>query len=215
MPANLPDIQGNIRTEDETIFRTEVENGISKVPDSFKNKEHLNTPEKIEKEIKLKLQEKFSEIKAANIVVYDVELLININGFGWEKATKDNFPAQGLLITLPYPSGTGKDTHNFAVTHMFTEDMNGCRAGEVEHPAVTKTDDGIRFKVYGLSPIAVGWQEVKSGSSQGGGSSSSANTVKSPRTGDISPVMLYVLLLTAASGTLIALSFKTKKNRQN
>lgn len=215
MPANLPDIQGNIRTEDETIFRTEVENGISKVPDSFKNKEHLNTPEKIEKEIKLKLQGKFSEIKAANIAVYDVELLININGFGWEKATKDNFPAQGLLITLPYPSGTGKNTHNFAVTHMFTEDMNGYRAGEVEHPAVTKTDDGIRFKVYGLSPIAVGWQEVKSGSSQGGGSSSSANTVKSPRTGDISPVMLYVLLLTAASGTLIALSFKTKKNRQS
>lgn len=215
MPANLPDIQGNIRTEDETIFRTEVENGISKVPDSFKDKEHLNTPEKIEKEIKLKLQGKFSEIKAANIAVYDVELLININGFGWEKATKDNFPAQGLLITLPYPSGTGKDTHNFAVTHMFTEDMNGYRAGEVEYPAVTKTDDGIRFKVYGLSPIAVGWQEVKSGSSQGGGSSSSANTVKSPRTGDISPVMLYVLLLTAASGTLIALSFKTKKNRQS
>ncbi len=31
---------------DETEFKTEIQNGISEVPDSFKDKEHLNTPDK-------------------------------------------------------------------------------------------------------------------------------------------------------------------------
>lgn len=214
IPANLPEIQGNIRLEDGTAYKTEVENGISKVPETFKNKEHLNTPSKIIKEIKQKLQEKFKEIPAANIAVYDVELLVNVNGFGWEKATKENFPSQGLTITLPYPSGTGKNSHNFAVTHMFTEDMNGFCAGDVEHPAVTKTDNGLTFTVHGLSPIAIGWEEAGSGSSGGTNSSkseSSAVKVKSPRTGNTSPILLYLLLTLASTTTAAWLYYKTKK----
>lgn len=101
-----------------------------------------------------------------------MELLVNINGAGWEKVTKDNFPSEGLTITLPYPSGTGRNTHDFKVTHMFTEDMNGFLAGDVEYPDADKTEKGISFKVKGLSPIAVGWKEADSGSSGGNGDGS-------------------------------------------
>ena len=52
---------------------------------------------------------------------------------------------------------------------MFTEDMNGFQAGEVEYPAVTKAEDSITFKVYGLSPIAIGWKEAGNDSTGDGG----------------------------------------------
>ena len=222
MPAALPEIRGTIRVTDDTAFKTDVKTGISVVPDSFKDKEHLNTPAKIEKAMKVKLQEKASGIAETNMVVYDVELLINVNGSGWQKATKDNFPSEGLTITLPYPSGTGKNTHDFVVAHMFTEDMNGFSAGDVEYPAVTKTDTGITFKVYGLSPIAVGWKTVSSGSTGGGNNNApatpaapadSANQTNTPHTGDTTPVMPYVLLASAASCVIIGLCFKRKRSR--
>ena len=117
--AALPEIVGQIsvvesslpllpESTDDTSYRLQVEYGISEVPDSFKDKEHLNTPGRIEKEMKLKIQERSSKVAETDIVTYDVDLLINVNGTGWKKATKDNFPSGGLTITLPYPSGTGE-----------------------------------------------------------------------------------------------------------
>lgn len=180
MPAALPEITGRISAAEEfplepadgNEFKIEVESGISKVPDSFQSKEHLNTPGKIEREMKLKIREKDNGITEADMVVYDVELLANINGAGWEKVTKDDFPSEGLTVTLPYPTGTGRDTNDFIVTHMFTEDMNGFLAGDVEYPEADKTEEGITFTVNGLSPIAVGWKEADSSSSDGSGDGS-------------------------------------------
>lgn len=228
MPAALPEIVGRISTvtdsiqesPDGTVFKVQIENGISKVPDSFKDKEHLNTPGKIEKEMRLKIQERSGKIAEANIVVYDVELLINVDGLGWQKATKEDFPSDGLTLTLSYPSGTGKDTHDFTVAHMFTTDMNGFQAGDVEYPAVTKSENGITFKVYGLSPISIGWEEINgssgssgtAGSGTAGTGTSAGNKTKAPLTGDSAPMMLY-LLLAAASLTVIARLISTKKVR--
>lgn len=160
---------------DETEFKTEIENGVSEIPDSFKDKEHLNTPDKIESEMKKAIQEKTSGITENNMAVYDAELLVNVNGTGWQKVNKDNFPKDGLSITLPYPANTGKATHDFTAAHMFTEDMNGFQAGEVEYPAVTKTEDSITFKVYGLSPIAIGWKEAGNDSTGDGGDDDNNN----------------------------------------
>lgn len=165
--------EGPEEPEDENIFKTEVENGISKIPDSFKDKENLNTPEKIEQEMKLKLRDKVSGIEETNVAVYDVKLMVNVNGTGWQEVTKDDFPSDGLTVTLPYPAGTGKDTHDFAAAHMFTADMNGFQAGDIEYPDVAKTEKGIEFKVKGLSPIAIGWKEVKDDSN--GGSDNNGN----------------------------------------
>ncbi|NBI61040.1 hypothetical protein D3Z53_24260 [Lachnospiraceae bacterium] len=183
MPRALPEIMGRISAVqdipqepvDGNEFKIEVESGISKVPDAFLNQEHLNTPGKIETEMKLKIREKDSSIAESDLVIYDVELLANINGAGWEKVTKDNFPADGLSVTLPYPSGTGRETHHFTAAHMFTEDMNGYKAGDVEYPEVANTNSGITFKVNGLSPIAVGWKDVKDDSAGDGGNGGGSN----------------------------------------
>ncbi len=228
LPAALPEIMGEItevndsiqESEDGTSFKLQVESGISKVPDAFKDKEHLNTPGKIEKEMCLKIQEKYSGITDTNMVVYDVELLVNINGMGWQVMTKENFPSDGLTITLPYPSGTGRYTHDFVAAHMFTADMNGHYVGDVEYPEVTKTEKGITFKVYGLSPIAIGWKGVNSssfGDGENGNVSStptfSVNKMKAPPTGDTSSIMLYVLLAAAALSVISGLYIRTKKIR--
>lgn len=228
IPSALPEISGKISVVNDSIldstdgtqFKLQVESGISKVPDALKNMEHLNTPGKIEKVMKLKLQEKYSGIADANMVIYDVELLVNIDGKGWEKVTKDNFPKDGLTITLPYPSGTGRNTHDFVVSHMFTADMNGYRAGDVEYPAVTKTEKGITFKVHGLSPITIGWKGVNSGSfgdGENGNVSSkptfTGNKTDAPPTGDNAPIMLYVLLAAAAFSVISGLYIRTKKSR--
>jgi uncharacterized surface anchored protein len=45
---------------------------------------------------------------------------------------------------------------------MFTTDVFGKTPGDVETPEVTNTDEGIRFTVTGLSPIAVGWTRIAS-----------------------------------------------------
>lgn len=184
MPSALPEITGRISVVREeavegTDYKLQIESGISKVPNSFAALEELNTPGKMEKQMKLKIQQKFGGIAEADMAVYDVELLINIAGTGWIPVTKDNFPSDGLTITLPYPSGTGKDTHDFVVSHMFTAQMNGFYVGDVEYPAVTKTEKGITFKVHGLSPVAVGWtraQDNSAGNDNSSGSNNNNNT---------------------------------------
>lgn len=171
LPQALPELKGRINavsadlptppeSSEAVQFRLEMESGISSVPEALKAMEHLNTPAKIEAEMRLNIQKASGYILEEHTAVYDVVLLVNLDGSGWQKALKENFPADGLTITLPYPEGTGQKTHDFAVSHLFTEDMNGHHAGEVEYPAVEKTDQGIRFKVYGLSPIAIGWTEA-------------------------------------------------------
>lgn len=200
LPAALPQLTGTIHAEPAVLpvppestdggqYRLEAETGISEVPETLKSIEKLNTPGKIETEMKLAVRRKTSGILPENVVVYDVQLLINVNGTGWVPATEENFPAGGITVTLPYPSGTGKDTHDFTVAHMLTRDMNGMKAGDVEYPSVTKTDGGVQFRVYSLSPISIGWKTVKAsapdtdtghkdnGNGSGGGSHSSGSPV--------------------------------------
>ena len=240
LPVSLPQITGTIRevmdnvpmppeSTDEKQYKLSVEIGVSNVPDALKHQEKWNTPEKITTEMKLSIQKRTSDIPATNVEVYDVELLININGTGWVKATKDNFPVDGLTVTLPYPNGTGKDTHDFTVAHLFIQDVNGRKAGDLEYPAVTKTDEGIQFKVYGLSPISIGWKAVtlteggasdpqpeddqapKTDDSTDSGAPAPSQTSEqtpsqtvSPATGDIAPIMLYILLFGAACISMVA-----------
>ena len=242
MPTALPEITGTINpvtalptppeSTDSRQYRLEAESGISEVPEALKNIESLNTPAKIEAEMKLAIQRRTSDIPQASTAVYDVTLMININGTGWVPATEENFPAGGITVTLPYPSGTGRNTHDFTVAHMFTADANGMKAGDIEYPAVTKTDAGIRFKVSSLSPISVGWKAVtqtsgestdaestqETGGNGGGsqsGSSSPARTSSAP-TGDSSPIALYLILLAAAVAGIgaVVVTAKRKRNKE-
>ena len=112
-------------------------------------------------------------------VSYDVKLQIsNDGGKTWIDATPANFPSGGLTVTLPYPSGTGRNTHTFKVAHMFTVAMNGHAPGEVETPPVTNGPNGIQVTLHGLSPVVITWEE-KTGdnpSNPGGGGSSGGSS---------------------------------------
>lgn len=163
----------NLETPPESTqdkqFKLEMETGISTVPAGLKDMDNLNTPAKLEIAMKLEVTKANSAVVEENTVVYDVSLLVSTDGgTNWTTATADNFPANGLTVTLPYPDGTGQNTHDLVVTHMFTTRDFGKTPGETEKPVVTKTAKGIQFKVTGLSPIAVGWVKKNSGSGGGG-----------------------------------------------
>ena len=105
-------------------------------------------------------REESLSVYSGNVMVYDVKLLVNINGT-WEDANPTNFPDGGITVTLPYPTVESKKAEYFTAAHMFASDEFGKKAGEVEYPAVTKSDDGITFKLTGLSPVAIGWTDKK------------------------------------------------------
>ena len=105
---------------------------------------------------------------ASNTAFYDVKLQYSLDdGATWIEATEATFPIEGITVTLPYPSGTGKDTHNFRVVHMFTVTSTrlGTTAGNTEAPAVTKTDGGLQVTLKGLSPVVIGWDKIETPSS--------------------------------------------------
>ena len=134
-----------------------VKNGLTEVPAGLANT-GFNTVEKIKAEQQRVLGLLLGQDPQGNIAHYDVKLQFSPDdGKTWVDATEENFPAGGLTVTLPYPSGTGKDSHKFVVSHMFT---TGNKAGTTETPAVTKTAEGIQFTVTGLSPVSVAWSAI-------------------------------------------------------
>lgn len=193
--SNNSSASGNTDGTDKVEYSLSVETGISKVPAALGNMEDLNTAAKIETRMKQELQKRAAGVASDKIAVYDAALMVNVNGTGWKAATKENFPQGGLTVVIPYPDGTDRNKHDFIVSHMFTEDMNGHKAGEIEYPSVTKTADGIEFKVNGLSPIAVGWSEA-------GKLNDASAAVASPKTGDLSPVEWYLGLAALAAGMM-------------
>ena len=186
---------GTVQTEapEGQLYRLQVTQGLSLVPQALAADPALNTPQKLEELLRARLTEKGAA--GENIALYEVELLVSGDGGkSWQKATADNFPAGGLTLTLPYPTGTGKATHDFTVAHLFTTADFGKTPGQLEYPAVTKTDEGIRFTVTGLSPIGVSWQEVPaSGGESGGGSSGGSSGSSSAETPAPAPVSVAAI----------------------
>ena len=85
------------------------------------------------------------------------------NGYTWGYVSAANFPESGeARVTLPYPQGAPKDTpkENYRVYHMFTEDINGHKAGEIEECPVEKINEGLVVTLHGLSPVMIAWTPV-------------------------------------------------------
>lgn len=101
-----------------------------------------------------------------NIAYYDISIQMSVDGKKWKKATAENFPAEGLTITMSYPQGTAMDTHDFVAAHMYgeTSERLGIKAGEIEEPIVTKTQEGLEFTVTGTSPVGIAWKAAAAGS---------------------------------------------------
>ena len=169
-----------------TKFQLVMETGISQVPAGLQSIETLNTPEKLETAMRTEITQATPGIPQANTVVYNVALLVSIDGGAtWTQATKDNFPAGGLTVTLPYPSGTNS-SYRFTVAHMFTTTDFGKTPGDTEvftPDNVQNTAQGLQVVVTGLSPISVGWTapattpDTPSGGNHGGGGGGGGGSV--------------------------------------
>lgn len=188
---------------DQNNYRLEVRSAIE-VPAELAGNDTLNTPQKIESQIRSSLTAK--GISNDNIRVYNVALQVYTNGT-WQDVSAENFPAEGVTVTVPYPSGTDS-TYNFVASHLFTKSMNGFPAGHIEtfpeSGVITKSSAGISFTVHGLSPISVGWSKAAAGTS----------TNVSPKTGDQSTILLYMVLMILAAavmGTVYVKQIRVRK----
>lgn len=173
------------------VLRLEIETGLSAVPEALKENAELNTPRKLETAMRAEITQAAPGIPQASTAVYDVTLTVSADGGAtWTLATKDNFPAAGLTITLPYPAGTNSG-YRFTVVHMFTTSDFGKRPGTTEVFTPNQTTNlptGIQVTVTGLSPISIGWTAPSTipdapssgGQSGGGGGSGSRPANKQP-----------------------------------
>lgn len=139
--------------------KVNIKEGLSEVTGDLGNTEY-NTVEKIENKLTETIVSNEGYI-ADNTALYDIELVTSEDGGQtWVPVTAENFPAEGIVVTLPYPEGTNAADYDFTVAHMFDEDVNGHKAGEVETPEVTEGENGISFRLTGTSPVMVGYKKV-------------------------------------------------------
>lgn len=148
---------------DEITFsvrqKVNIAEGLDKVTGDLGNTEY-NTVEKIENKLTETIVSNEGYI-ADNTALYDIELVTSEDGGqNWVPVTAENFPAEGIVVTLPYLEGTNAADYDFTVVHMFDEDVNGHKAGEVETPEVTEGENGISFRLTGTSPVMVGYKKV-------------------------------------------------------
>lgn len=197
--------------EAEYDYHSKLEIGEVIVSEGLKDKGY-ETPEEIEEELTRTLVNNNNGHTRENTQVHEVTLMVSLDGGKtWQKATAENFPEEGLEVLLPYPEGVDPDKHDFVVAHMFASDMNGHKAGDIEYPQVEKTEDGIRFTVNGLSPIAVSWKEdveVTPAPTEPNETPKSS----APKTGDNNPVILFAgMLIVCAVGAAVVIRKGKKK----
>lgn len=197
--------------EAEFDYHSKLEIGEVIVSEGLKDKGY-ETPEEIKEELTRTLVNNNNGHTRENTQVHEVTLMVSLDsGKTWQKATAENFPEEGLEVLLPYPEGVDPDKHDFVVAHMFASDMNGHKAGDIEYPQVEKTEDGIRFTVNGLSPIAVSWKEDVEVTPA---PTEPIETPKSsaPKTGDNNPVILFAgMLIVCAVGAAVVIRKGKKK----
>lgn len=182
------------RTQKKTL--TEVPPGLQGTP--------FDTVDKIVEEMTRTLIGQAQGYTAANMEHYDVKLQFSVDGGKtWIDATEANFPSRGIRIHLDYPKGTGRYSHDFVVSHMFTvtSDRLNTTAGDTEQPTVTKLDDGIEVTLRGLSPVSIAWK-----------ASAKQSAIDSlPQTGDNSRLTLWIILCVVALFGAVCLKRMSKK----
>jgi len=147
-------------TEVETKVETAA---LTEVPDGLKNTK-FNTVEAIKQELTSRIVATFTGFVKENMAHYDVTLQFSLDGGeNWIIATEENFPTEGITVTLPYPNGTNAAGYDFVVSHMFTVTSRrlGTTAGDVELPSVTEAASGIRVTLKGLSPVTLAWRATE------------------------------------------------------
>lgn len=198
-------------------FKYDIKDGTLTVPETLAENESLNTPEKMEAKLKLSIE---SLLDGATTKIYDVKLMTSLDGgITWVEVTKENFPKDGVTVLLPYPEGTNATDFNFTVTHMFT---TGDNAGSIEVLNVEKTADGLKFKVYSLSPIAVGYKQIPKNDTETDNTKTNASSNQTTEskstngvgTGDDSNPMLLIILLAVSVMAIVGVGVIYIKRRK-
>ena len=150
----------NVKDEvEKTIVAHQVIVGGLTVPMAFAGKEELNSAEKI----RTKLEASFTGSKDG-MAFYDIALKY-YNGTQWVDVDETNFPANGVDVVLPYPTGTNKQDR-FQIVHMLTHRGH---EGEIERITASNETDGLHFHVDSLSPFGVSWTKYVAPTPGGGG----------------------------------------------
>lgn len=147
----------SFKVSEQAENKVNITEGLSEVTGDLSNTEY-DTVKKIESKLTETIlsNEGYS---ADNTVLYDIEFVTSEDGGKtWTPVTAENFPAEGIEVTLPYPEGTNGTEYDFTVVHMFDEDVNRHKAGEVETPEVTESANGISFRLTGTSPVMLGYK---------------------------------------------------------
>ena len=150
----------NVKDEvEKTIVAHQVIVGDLTVPTAFVDKKELNSAEKI----RTKLEASFTGSKDG-MAFYDIALKY-YDGTQWVDVNETNFPANGVDVVLPYPTGTDKQDR-FQIVHMLTHSGH---EGEIERITASNETDGLHFHVNSLSPFGVSWVTYVAPTPGGGG----------------------------------------------
>lgn len=189
--ALLTVTQATLLPDSDARFRLESTEGLPYVPRVLQEVGFPTSQAVLEEMFKYAAQQ-LSGVTLQNTVLHDVKLYYSADGGKtWAQATKDNFPAEGIRVTLPYPDGTNATDFDFVVTHMLTTGTPGA----VETLAVTKAENGLQFTVHSLSPIAISWQKRTEQTAQAG-----AETTTSGKDSGSSPAATPAPQAAASSG---------------
>jgi len=127
----------------------------------------LTTVEKVKAAMLKGIQEKVAGANEKNTLIVEAQLeFLSLTNKAWEEAGEEHWPTDmlgnplSLKVTLPYPEGTNKDDYKFLVAHMFSENMDGNKAGTFEYFTPTKTDEGLVVYVSGLSPFIIYYEKI-------------------------------------------------------
>ncbi len=129
-----------------------VENGLTVIPVGLKPL--FESIAAIEDELRTRVTAVLSDV-GDQIVFCDMRLQYRENGI-WVDVDPNNFPDEGVDVTLAYPEGTNGIEYTFTVQHMISY---GTDAGKVETMSYTPLPEGLRCHFTSLSPVAIGWQQ--------------------------------------------------------
>ncbi len=159
-----------VYTEFPPTSKSNVTKGV-KVTNDLKNSPSFSQKDSITAALSRAITEDGGGYTYQNIAYYDLQIQLCFDGTdkNFVKANADNFPEEGVEITVPVPKDTSTATHEFRVAHMFSEtsDRLGITAGEIEKPEPTENGEGLTFTVTGCSPLAIGWVETEDDSAAG------------------------------------------------
>ncbi|MBQ9624619.1 MAG: LPXTG cell wall anchor domain-containing protein, partial [Clostridia bacterium] len=113
-----------------------------------------------------------------SLFTYDITL-VNEQGVAY---TKENFPAGGVDVVIPYPKGMNKSNYKYRLFHF----ANGVNGEATEIKPLELTDKGIKFHANSLSPFVL--------------TAEKADTAKSPKAGESNAFVLSMLGIIAVAG---------------